>query len=197
MLWDDFGPFVLPYVPGCPHPTLVLHSKLAAIKFCTETKCWVRRLEPFAASGDHLLEIDAISEKARILDFDTVEVGGIVWPIVEADEGIRQVQADDSRPFCFSEDLSAIRIHPLQLPGVEVIVRASLVPAMSSTGLVPALEEHAEAISYGAIASLMRVLQLPSSETFEAMFRERIRAESSRLARGRIAVTPRALPSFM
>lgn len=197
MLWDDFGPFVLPYVPGCPHPTLVLHSKLAAIKFCTDTKCWVRRLEPFQTSGFHLLEIDAADEKARILDFNTVEVDGIVWPIVDADEGIRLAQADDSKPFCFSEDLSSISIHPLQLSGVDVIVRASLVPIMGSTGLASALEEHAEAIAYGAIASIMRVLQLPSSETYEAMFRERIRSESSRLARGRIAVTPRAVPSFI
>lgn len=197
MLWDDFGPYVLPYVIGCPQPIMVMHSKLAAIKFCTETKCWVRRLDSFQATGTkHILEIDATSERARILDFDTVEVGGIVWPVVEVDEGIKRAQANDAKPFCFSEDLSAIRVHPLQAFGTEVIVRATLVPLMNASFLAPALDEYAEAISYGAVASIMRVLQNSESRTFDALFRERIRDESSRLARGRIAVTPRALPSF-
>lgn len=197
MLWDDFGPFVLPYAIECPHPTMVLQAKLAAIKFCTETKCWVRRLEAFQTSGEYLVDIDATQEQARILDFDTVEVAGILWPIVDVGEGLKRAQANDSRPFCFSEDMGSIQIHPLQPSNTDVVVRAFMVPAIGSKGLNAALDEYAESISFGAIAGVMRILQIPASATFDAMFRERIQSESSRLARGRITVTPRALPSFL
>ena len=39
MKWEDFGPFVLPYVVGCPLPTMVHHVRLAANEFCKRTKC--------------------------------------------------------------------------------------------------------------------------------------------------------------
>lgn len=197
MLWSDFGPYVLPCVPECPYPTLELHAKLAAIKFCTETKCWVKRLDAFYTDGTHLVEVDAAPEKARMLGFDMVEVAGILWPIVDPDVGIRRAQANDTRSFCFSEDVNSVQIYPLQLSGVAVVVRASLVPAATATALDSVLEPYIEAISYGAIASTMRVLSVPGSEQFEAMFRERIKSESSDLACGRIAVTERAVASFM
>ena len=201
MQWSEFGPYVLPYVIGCPNPVMEAHARLAAIKFCTETKCWTKRLDPFDTDGTHTLEIDALSESARILDFDMVEVNGVVWPLLDAETGIRQAHADDGKSFCYAEDMSALRIYPLQVARTPVVVRAALVPTRQATMLADVLEEHVEAISYGAVASIMRIpgqeFSSASSQEFEAMFRERIRAESSRLARGRIAVTERAIPSFM
>ncbi len=201
MLWSDFGNYVLPYVIGCPNPVMEAHVRRAAIRFCTETKCWAKRLDPFSTDGTVLVDIDAASDNASILDFDMVEVNGVVWPLLDDETGIRQAQADDGKTFCFSEDMSTLRIYPLQVAGVPVVVRAVLVPKRNASSLASVLEEHAEAISYGAVASIMRVPNQPfsssSSLEFETMFRDGIRAVSSRLARGRIAVTERAIPSFM
>lgn len=200
MLWSEFGPWVLPFVPGCSEPLMALHARMAAIKFCTETKCWVRRLEPLMTTGLNPLEIEADDQQTRILDFDMVQVDGIIWPIVDADVGLLIAQDDDQKSHCFSEDMSGIHIYPLKLAGVPVVVRAVMVPKMAATSLDDALQSHVEAISFGAIASLMRVPNQPFSQpgdTFEALFRDRIKAESSRLARGRMAVTPRATPSFI
>lgn len=200
MLWSDFGPYVLPYVIGCPNPVMEAHVRRAAIRFCTETKCWAKRLDPVLTDGTVLVDIDASSDNASIIDFDMVEVNSVVWTLLDAETGIRQAQADDGKTFCFSEDMSTLRIYPLQVAGVPVVVRAALIPTRNATSMESALDEHAEAISYGAIASIMRVPNQPFSSPsleFETMFRDSIRAESSRLARGRIAVTERAIPSFM
>lgn len=200
MQWADFGPYVLPFVSGCPYPTLELHAKLAAIEFCEDTRCWVTPLEPFQTSGYLLLEMDALPEQARIVDVDFVQVGGVEWPIVDPITGARRAQANEGRAFCYPV-AEGLMIYPQQPSGVDVVVRASLVPSMQATSLATALHEHIESISFGVIARLMRMpnqnFTSNLSGTYEALFRERIRSESSRLARGNIAATERALPSFL
>ena len=71
MKWEDFGPFVLPYVVGCPLPTMVHHVRLAAIEFCKRTKCWARNLEPVTAFDPHVVEIEPESPSARILAIES------------------------------------------------------------------------------------------------------------------------------
>lgn len=199
MKWADFGPYVLPYVIGCPYPTLELQVKLAAIEFCEKTKCWVKPLEPAQTYGQHLLEVDASYERARIVDIQRVQVGGVAWPIVDPADGIWRAQADDGRAFCFPAT-SGVMIYPLQPNGTSVVVTASLVPTLDATSLDASMYEHIEAIANGAIAKIMRIPGQPftgDAGTFEAMFREGIRSESSRLARGNIAAAQRATPSFL
>ena len=82
MKWEDFGPFVLPYVVGCPLPTMVHHVRLAAIEFCKRTKCWARNLEPVTAFDPHVVEIEPDSTNARILAIEGVAVDGVDWPVL-------------------------------------------------------------------------------------------------------------------
>lgn len=199
MQWADFSPYVLPYVIGCPYPTLELQAKLAAIEFCEKTKCWVKPLEPAQAYGQHLLEVDASYERARIVDIQLVQVDGVEWPILDPEVGIRRAQANDGRAFCFPAD-GGVMIYPLQAVGTSVVVTASLVPTMAATSLNASLKSHIDAIANGAIARIMRIPGQPFTgdfSMFEAIFREGIKTESSRLARGNIAVSQRATPSFM
>lgn len=200
MQWADFGPYVLPYVIGCPQPTMELHAKMAAIEFCRRTKGWVTPLEAFQTSGQLLLELDDVPERARIVEVEFVQVAGLEWPILDAITGARRAQADDGRAFCYPVT-EGLMIYPQQAAGVEVLVRASLIPTLQATTLATPLQEHIDAIAAGAIASLMRIpgqaFSSASSGEFEALFRERIKAESSRLARGNITATVRALPSFL
>jgi hypothetical protein len=199
MQWADFGPYVLPYVIGCPYPTMELHAKLAAIEFCEKAKCWVKPLDPAQTYGQHLLEVDASFEKARIVDIQLVQVDGVEWPIVDPMVGIRRAQADDGRAFCFPAT-GGVMIYPLQPSGTSVVVTASLVPTLAATSLDALLYEHIDTIANGAIARIMRIPgQTFTGDTglFEGIFREGIKTESSRLARGNIAVAQRATPSFM
>ena len=199
MQWADFSPYVLPFVIGCPYPTLELQAKLAAIEFCEKTKCWVKPLEPAQAYGQHLLEVDASYEKARIVDIQMVQVDGVEWPIVDPTVGIRRAQADDGRAFCFPAT-GGVMIYPLQPSGTNVVVTASLVPTLAATSLDTLLYEHVDAIAHGTIARIMRIPGQPftgDANTFETMFRECIKTESARLARGNIAAAQRATPSFM
>jgi hypothetical protein len=82
MKWEDFGPFVLPYVVGCPLPTMVHHVRLAAIEFCKRTKCWARNLEPVTAFDPHVVEIEPDSTNARILAIEWVTVDGAKVPVL-------------------------------------------------------------------------------------------------------------------
>lgn len=199
MQWADFSPYVLPYVIGCPEPTLEIQAKLAAMDFCEKTKCWVKTLEPAQTYGQHLLEVDASYEKARIVDIELVQVDGVEWPIVDPAVGIRRAQANDGRAFCFPAT-GGVMIYPLQPNGTNVVVTASLVPTMAATSLDTLLYEHIDSIAHGTIARIMRIPNQPftgDAGTFEMMFRECIKTEYSKLAHGNIAVAQRATPSFM
>ena len=201
MKWEDFGPFVLPYVVGCPLPTMVHHVRLAAIEFCKRTKCWARNLEPVTAFDPHVVEIEPDSTNARILAIEGVAVDGVDWPVLSADTGVAKSLQPSSEKFSFSEDLASLCIYPAMTNGAQVVVRVAMVPKLTASELPVALEEYAQHIANGAIASIMRIPGQPfagPSGDFETLFRAEIRTESARLARGQMASgDTRQVPSFL
>ena len=48
---DQFHPFILPDVMGCPVPTMNHHLLLAAREFCQKTKAWSVWLDSVTATG--------------------------------------------------------------------------------------------------------------------------------------------------
>ena len=201
MKWEDFGPFVLPYVVGCPLPTMVHHVRLAAIEFCKRTKCWARNLEPVTAFDPHIVEIEPDSTNARILAIEWVTVDGAKVPVLSADTGLAKSLQPSSEKFSFSEDLASLCIYPAMTNGAQVVARVAMVPKLTANELPVELEEYAQHIANGAIASIMRIPGQPftgPSGDFEALFRAEIRTESARLARGQMANgDTRQVPSFL
>lgn len=201
MKWEDFGPFVLPYVAGCPLPTMVHHVRLAAIEFCKRTKCWTRNIGPVAALDPHLVEISPESPNARILAIEWVTVDGAERPVLSADTGLAKSLQPSSDKFSFSEDFSLLCVYPAMAVGAQVVTRVAMMPKLTANELPVDLEGYTQHIANGAIASIMRIPGQPftgPAGDFEAPFRDEIRTESARLARGQMANGhTRQTPSFL
>ena len=187
MNWSAFGPYVLPFVIGCPMPVLEHHARLAAIVFCRRTLCWTQRLDPVLTDGTPYLDIESIFG-AVIVKPKTVLVDGREWPLVSTQDGITLVSQEASGSFCFTEDGKKLSIYPIQPKGTSVVVRAAMAPSATTTTLHDDLSEYLQDIANGAIASIMR---LPG-QTFsnldhvihEEMFRDRIKTIAAKVSRG-------------
>ena len=202
MNWADFGPYVDPYVAGVPQPTMVHHVRLAAIEFCLRTKCWVRSLESLRPGSDGLIDIEPDASTARIFDLERIAVNGIEWPLVTASLGIARRDARADEPLTFTDDMQVLTISPAPKAGSVIAIRVAMTPKNQAASLPVELEPYVQCIAHGALASLMRIpgqtFTSPESERHEALFREHIKNESSRLARGQVASGHgRAQPSFL
>lgn len=202
MNWADFGPYVMPHVTGVPLPMLEHHARMAAIEFCERTKCWARRLDPIMTTGT--VDIDLLPDvsSAMILDVEDVAVDGVKWPVVSAGIGIAKSRETTNEKFCFTEDLAALLVYPLQSAGAAVVVSVSMAPKPDAADMHADIAHYAYRMSHGVIASLMRVpgqsFTSPLADVHESMFRENIKIESARLARGSVATGGgRIQPSFI
>ena len=183
MKWSDFGPYVMPYVIGCPVPVMEAHVRDAAIEFMQETKCWVRTLDPELTGTTAEVYLSPDSTMARIFDVHSVKVGG-----VESD-------------FTASPDFASVTIAPIREPGIVVVSTVAQVLKDDATQLPDEFKHYARHIAHGAIASIKRLPGQPFSspdDADEARFRAHIRTESARLARGLVVSgSSRQMPSFL
>lgn len=198
MLWRDFEPHVMPFVIGCPLPVMEYHVRQAAIEFFRDTKAWRLTLDPELADGTtHSVDMPAPTG-STVLDIEDVDVGGSGWPIVTADIGTKKARKASAEPFCFSADLLALEVHPLQPADTEVTATVSLIPGEDSTGMPAVFRHYAKHIAIGAISTIKA---LPGQEftaadapLYEERFRGRIRTESARLARSTVAQAGARIP---
>jgi hypothetical protein len=202
MNWLDFGPYVNPYVAGVPTPTLIHHARLAAIEFCLRTKCWVRNLDSLQSAAFGAIDIEPDASTARIFDIERVAVDGMEWPLVTASLGVARRDLRDDANVAFTDDLQTLTINPAPKAGSAVNLRVAMTLKNQAADLPFELEQYVQCITHGTLASLMRIpgqtFTSPESERHEMMFREHIKNESSRLARGQVASGHgRVNPSFM
>lgn len=204
MQWADFGPYVDPYVIGCPEPVLVHHARLAAIDFARRTQCWKVMLEPVMANGsDTYIEVekDPYTDISRCL---IVNVGGENWPTVDAHDGYtRLLQNGNAQTFAFLDtDSDVLHVSPPQPKNTRVEIMAALVPSLNSPELAKPLEQYAQDISHGIIA---RIMLIPT-QTFtnpkdaavhQALFNGRITTIASKISLGRMDVHLRGSRGFL
>lgn len=198
MQWSDFGPYVHPFVIGCPEPVMHHHARLAAIDFCRKTLCWTKRLDLITTDGFAEVEIEP-ELQARIVKAKQVLVGGRMWPLVTAENGIAMAAEDTLEEFAFTEGGQSLFIHPIQKAGTTVQVRAAMAPTLTAKTLHADLDEYAEDIAHGAVARIMRVPTLANADhaIHEAMFRDRIKTIAAKVGRGMLAARVGGSAYFM
>lgn len=200
MQWSDFGPFVQPYVIGCPDPVLTHHVRLAAMEFCRKTLCWMKRLEEIRTDGSSIVEIEA-EIGALIVKVKSVTVNGKDWPLVDATTGLTNLSNESSDKFCFTEDGKTLNIYPIQPAGSIVIVRAAMAPTVTASSMHDDLNEFIQDIASGAVASIMRIPKQPFTSTdhaiHEAIFRDRIKTVTSKVGRSFMATRIRGSANFL
>lgn len=183
MKWADFAPYVMPYVLGCPMPTLEAHVRDAAIEFLRETSAWVRTLDPELSGPTNEVDLSPTSNLAHIIDVHGVLVEGV------------------PASFSVAPDFSYVTVDPQPDPGVEVVVKVAQALKPDATEMPDEFKPYARHIAHGAIASIKRIpgqdFSGPDAE-HEMRFRQHIRTESARLARGLVVSGQgRAPVSFM
>lgn len=202
MLWLDFEPYVMPYVIGCPQPLMEHHVRQAAIEFFRDTKAWRLRLEPELTDGLTPAVDLWTPRESLVLDVEDVAVNGERWPLVTPDVGDQMALHDDDTWFCFTRDGRELEVYPLQAQGLEVVATVNLLPTEDSTGMPDPFKPYARHIALGAVGSIKalpaQVFSAADAPAFEERFRQRIKAESARLARGTVAAGGgRIPPSFL
>lgn len=192
MQWSDFGPYVQPYVIGCPEPVLIHHARLATIEWCRRTQCWVEWLDDLRTDGKtNEIEIDpSLNRLANKVK--TVMVDGKEWGQVSPEYGIALSQHDTHDRFCYTVDGKILNVYPLQLAGLPVRIRATLTPTATAAAFDDALMDHLQDIAVGTVASIQRLPEqtftnLQDSAIHESFFRDRIKTIAMKVGRGRMA----------
>lgn len=202
MKWLDFSPYVLPYVIGCPDPTLEMHARLAAIEFFRRTLSWREVLDAIPAEGSELVELEAPMQ-TQIIKVKSVSVDGRDFPLVETTHGSELSRTDTGREFAFTRDNRTLVIYPIQAIGTPVVVEAALAPSITSSTLPDALaQHHMQDIAHGAIASLKRFSGQPftdpnGAQEQQALFERRISAVAAKHSRGVMAAKLRSRATFL
>lgn len=182
MKLEDLHPYVVPYVPDMPTPTVEHHLRIAARDFLRRTHAWQFAADPIAVVADQTeYEIDTPAgvEVAKVLevlvdDHDyaqacdySEEVGGLVF------------QADDLPP-----------------PGTAMTVKLALAPAVgvvtANWSIPDALNEYALDISHGALGSLFLMVpgRVEDATRQMLMFNGRINTVGIKVSRGRTRRRP-------
>jgi len=189
MQWSEFGPYVHPFVIGCPEPVMIHHARLATIEWCRKTQCWVDWLDDLRTDGiTNQIEIDPSANRLAN-KVKTVMVGGQKWGLKDAEYGIALSQHETQDRFCYTDDGKVLHVYPLQPAGLPVRIRASLTPTIKASAFDDALLDHLPDIAEGAIASIQRLPKQAftdpaDSAVHEANFRNRIKTIAAKVSRG-------------
>lgn len=202
MKWSDFSHYVLPYVIGCPGPTLEFHARLAAIEFFRRTLSWREVLDSVTTDGSELVEVETPSQ-SQIIKVKAVTVAGREFPLVETTHGAELSRADIGREFVFTRDSRTLVVYPVQAAGVSVVAEAALAPSFNATTLPDALaQQHMQDIAHGVAASIKRIpgqafTDPGGSQEHQALFERRISAIAAKHSRGLMAAKMRSRTTFL
>jgi hypothetical protein len=203
MQWADFGPYVLPYVIGCPEPVMQHHARLTAIDFCRRTLCDTRVLDPVVTDGTGSVEMEADSGLS-IVKVKKVTVQGREFQLVTPSLG-QELQATDSQQeFCYTLDNKVLVINPVQEAGLDVVVTAALAPTLTATRLDPAVAtEYAQDIAHGIVSAIMRIpgqsftaANNTSLAIQQAAYAGRVSTVAAKVARGTAGAKMRHFKKF-
>lgn len=164
MKLEDFHPFILADVMGCPAPMIDQALVLAAQEFCRETFAWTEPQDPvLLVNGVQDYELDvptqAIALAVREVRFEkrtlratTLAELGRVMP------GWETLLGNAPSHYNASVDRGSIRVYPIpsMVNGGSLTIRTAFIPALTTTTLPDFLGVyHTEVLASGAKARLM------------------------------------------
>lgn len=164
MTLDDFLPFMLVDLPGCPDPTVKQALLLSANEFCRESHCWDEVQDPLTLTAnvrDYDLEgppdgrcllVRDVWMGARALRPTTMQELQLVIP------KWRETFTNDPTYYNAAIDRQQISFYPTPdgTSTNQVVIRAVYVPTLSATSLPDFLgDRYLEYVVAGAKARLM------------------------------------------
>ena len=202
MRWTDFGPYVLPYVPGCPEPVLEHHARLTAIDFCRRTLCDTRVLEPVLTSGLDSVEIEP-EASTKVVKVKSVSIDGRDFKVAPPSLANELVLTGRQEEFCYTPDNRVLFINPVQQRGLSVVVKAALAPSLSADELSDSVAaEYMQDMVPGIISSIIRLPGQPFSADLNAIslyttaYTNRTSTVAAKIARGTAGAKMRNFVGF-
>lgn len=190
MQWTEFGPYVLPYVSGCPEPVLEHNARLTAIDFCRRTLCDTRTLEPVFTTGFSTVDIEPDTD-TKIIKITKVAIDGREFKLAPPNLGQELVLTGSQEEFCFTSDNQTLTINPVQAEGLPVVITAALAPTLTAAELADAVaNEYMQDIAPGIISSIMRIPGQPFTgdlqtiSLYAAGYGSRASTVAAKIARG-------------
>lgn len=209
MTLDEFYPYILAEVQGCPDPTININLVAAAIEFCTKSLAWSETTAPIAlvntqanyvitAPSDSraLMPRDVWLDGSRLVPKTVDELAAVLpnWPT-----------ATGSNPAYYNASVTrgSIRVYPTPASVVAqaLLIRAAYIPTPAAQTLPDFLGHyHMEAIASGAKARLMATptkdwfnpeLGLYHRGMFDAAIIDAKNTEAHDRVQGSISVVPR------
>lgn len=202
MQWTEFGPYVLPYVSGCPEPVLEHNARLAAIDFCRRTLCDTRTLEPVFTTGASAVDIEPPAD-TKIVKVTKVAIDGREFKIAPPSLGQELVLTGSQEEFCFTSDNQTLIINPVQADGLPVVITAALAPTLTAAELADAVaHEYMQDIAPGVISAIMRIPNQPFTGDLQTIslyatgYGSRVSTVAAKIARGMAGAKMRSYVRF-
>ncbi len=149
-------PLVVPYVPGCPPQTILVHLLQAAKVFCRRTLAWNYQhaaITTVAGQADYTLAPELDTEVVRLLGCEIED--GTTYTVQNGAIGRKFVREAAGRNVCVLAPPDAITLYPAPpVAGRSLIVDLALMPSTSAVEWPDTLAEHVEYIAAGAVGSL-------------------------------------------
>lgn len=155
-LEDDFMPLVVPYVPGCPPQTILVHLLRAAQKFCRRTLAWNYEhtsIPTVAGQAGYTLTLAADTELVKVLGCEIED--GATYTVQNGALGRKFVREAAGRNVCVLALPNTITIYPAPpVSGRDLVVDVAVMPSNDAAVWPDTMAEHIEYIAAGAVGSL-------------------------------------------
>lgn len=158
--WDQFYPFVLPKVIGCPNLTANFYIKQAAIEFLMESHAWVDTLAAVNTVFNQQAYAFGAPATQQVLDIRECRIAGGDPLDLGYDEEILKDTAAGTPTRIWTTDL--VNFNLWRVPAVaaqQIVNKVVLAPSQAATGV----EDRIFALHFKDIANraLQRLLELP------------------------------------
>lgn len=182
MKLEDLHPYVVPYVPDLPTPTVEHHIRIAARDFLRRTHAWQITNDPLtivADQAEYELDVPAGVEVVKVLE------------AIANDE-------DYAQACSYDEALRSLVFDPRDLPAPNALmtVKLAVAPAVGvvtgNWSLPDELNEYALDISHGALGSLFLMVDGRADDALRQMlmFTGRINTVGIKVSRTKTARRP-------
>lgn len=168
-LWADFHPRVMPYVIGCPTPTVDTALIDVAREFCTKTSCWeftsTANVYPYDSRAE--FDADTGTEVVKVL---SLVVNGEEYDIKSTRDlppTWRTDPPDDNT--LYHDNRTEFLIFPVPAETDTVEMKMVLRPTLSATTVGDEVFDlYAEAIAAGVRSKLQRMPRQPWTDLVQA-----------------------------
>lgn len=155
-LEDDFLPLALPYVPGCPAQTVLVHMLQACKTFCRRTLAWNYQhvaIPTVAGQANYALTLLANTQLVKVLSCEIDD--GATYTVQNGALGRKFVREAAGRNVCVLALPSTLTLYPAPpVSGKNLIVDIAVMPSSDAAAWPSDLAEHIEYIAAGAVGSL-------------------------------------------